>query len=77
MEKTTPEKPGWKTTEFWVTLLSQLLVMLTIIGAITAEQQVTLAKAIQLVGQAVALAFAAFGYNVSRGLTKQGLAKKE
>ena len=65
-------KPGYKTTEFWVTLIVQLLGILVLFGVITPEQQSTLAEAAQQGAAAIAMALSAFGYSVSRGQAKKG-----
>lgn len=46
-------KPGWKTTEFWLTLLAQVLPILVITGLLTAEEIETLNQAIVEVSKAV------------------------
>ncbi len=53
-------KPGWKTSEFWVTLAAQVVAT-----CLVAFGQETLAAAI-LSG------VAALGYNISRGQAKGG-----
>jgi len=69
-------KPGYKTTEFWVTLLIQILGILVLFGVITPEQKGTLSEAIQQGAAAVAMALSAFGYSVARGQAKKE-SKKE
>lgn len=67
-----PVKPGYKTTEFWVTLLIQLVGMVALIQPnwITPEQSDALTQAITQLGGLVAMVAAAFGYNLSRGAVK-------
>lgn len=45
MDETTP-KPGWKSSEFWLALVFQILPVLVIIGIVTTEEADTLAQAI-------------------------------
>lgn len=59
-------KPGYKTTEFWFTLVLQVIGVLVMLNVFTPEQQQTLEV---LVGAVVAV-LAAFGYSLSRGLAK-------
>ena len=68
-------KPGWKTTEFWVALISQILGLLVVLGVITPEQQNTLNQAATQVAGGVVMAASAFGYCISRGQAKSN--KKE
>ena len=61
-----PKKPGYKTTEFWLSLAALVLGALLASGAIGEES-----------GTGKILAFAAsaltaLGYSVSRGMTKRG-----
>lgn len=65
-------KPGYKTTEFWVTLIVQILGILVLLGVITPEQQDALAKAVAQGAGAIAMALSAFGYARSRGQAKKG-----
>lgn len=59
-------KSGWKTTEFWLSLLAMLL------GAIAAAGVVPGGSVWEkVIGLAVS-ALAAMGYSVSRGLYKKG-----
>ena len=61
-----PKKPGYKTTEFWLSLAALVLGALLASGAIGEDS-----------GSGKILAFAAsaltaLGYSVSRGMTKKG-----
>jgi hypothetical protein len=47
-------RPGYRTTEFWTTLISQGLALLTIVGLLTAKEASTLQDAL---GQCVAAVF--------------------
>lgn len=55
--------PGWKTSEFWLTLVTQA------IGAVAASGAATGSPWVQATGVATA-ALAALGYNVSRAQVK-------
>jgi len=59
------KNPGWKTTEFWLTLVSQAIGLAYASGAIPAE-----GPAAKVVGLAV-IVLASMGYSVSRGLAKK------
>jgi hypothetical protein len=39
-------KPGWKTTEFWTTLIAQLLALLAFLGVLTPNDSQTLGEAL-------------------------------
>lgn len=62
-------KPGYKTTEFWLTLLATIVGMLTASGAFADAGSV--AKGLALVGSALAAA----GYSYSRAQVKAPPAK--
>lgn len=53
-------KPGWKTTEFWVTVLAS-------VGAVAAAAQGVLPDKYA----ALAVAFSSAAYAISRGLAKK------
>lgn len=57
-------KPGWQTTEYWLTLAAVVVGLLTASGAIPTDS--TLGKGVAL----VAAALAAAGYSWSRGNVK-------
>jgi len=60
-----PKKPGYKTTEFWLSLLALILGVLIASGYI--GESTGTAKAIAF----AASALTALGYNVSRGMVKK------
>lgn len=39
-------KPGWKTTEFWMTLLTQLVGLLVILGVISTQDRASIEGAL-------------------------------
>ena len=63
-------KPGYKTTEFWITILSQLFGILAAAGFITPDQAGALGQAAIQLGGLVVLVGGAFGYSISRGQAK-------
>ena len=66
-------KPGYKTTEFWVTAVCQVIGILGLSGIFTAEQATALTEAIPQIVGAVVMAFSAFGYSISRGSAKKNI----
>jgi hypothetical protein len=63
-------KPGYKTTEFWVTIIIQILGILMVTGTITPEQSDVLGQSAVQLGGIIAAVAAAFGYSLSRGRVK-------
>jgi hypothetical protein len=71
-------KPGYKSTEFWVTLTGQLVGVLLLTGVVSPDQSEVLGIAAgkaggianELIG-VVTMVGSAFGYNLSRGLAKK------
>ena len=61
------EKPGYKTTEFLMTMLVNVIAILTMLDVFTPDQQ----DALLSVVAAVVTALATFGYSISRGLAKK------
>lgn len=53
MEPTAPVKPGWQTTEFWLTLLGQIMPVLVLLHAIQPADVSTLQGASTQIIQAV------------------------
>jgi hypothetical protein len=64
-------KPGYKTTEFWLAIASQLLGILVVLGVITPEQQDAFAGALQHIAGAIMMVGSGFGYSLSRGIAKR------
>ena len=60
------DKPGYKTTEFWLATLAVVVGVLMASGAFESGDSV--AKALAL----VASVLASLGYSVSRGMAKKG-----
>jgi len=63
------KKPGYRTTEFWLSLLAM------VIGAITTSGAISNSVVLQGLGLA-ATALGALGYSGSRALTKAGESKE-
>lgn len=75
-------KPGVKTTEFWATLLVQVIGILALTGVLTpeladtfSEQGKVLIEAISQAGGAIMMAWSASGYAKSRGEAKRSEGK--
>lgn len=60
-----PLKEGWRTTEFWVSIITLVSGLLVALGVLEAEQ-------VDKVIGFVAAVLAGLGYSVSRGLAKLG-----
>lgn len=59
-------KPGYKTSEFWLTVVAQILGLAAASGAFTPESSVG-----KLIGLGVSV-LATLGYQYSRGVAKAG-----
>lgn len=68
-------KPGYKTTEFWVTIAVQIVGILTTTGMFTPEQAGAITDAVIQIGGLVAMIASAFGYSLSRGSAKRHIIK--
>lgn len=63
-------KPGFRTTEFWMSMFSQVLGIATLCGAFTPDGAAAVMGGMeQMVGGAM-MAIPAFGYALSRGKAK-------
>ncbi len=62
-----PAKPGYKTTEFYLSLVAMLLTALYASGAIKEGSDASWVKAVA----SLAAALTALGYSVSRGMAKK------
>ena len=63
-------RQGYKTTEFWITILIQIIGVFATTGLFTPEQTDALSQAAIQVGGIVAMVASAFGYTLSRGKAK-------
>lgn len=64
-------KPGWKTTEFWITIATSILGLLAFTGVLTPDRSSELTKQLlPLIGVLVPAVVGA-GYSVSRGTAKR------
>jgi hypothetical protein len=59
------EKPGWKTSEFWLTMAATLVGIFVLSGVLPTDHIVMKVAALAM------QALAAVGYSYSRGLAKQ------
>lgn len=65
-------KPGIKTTEFWVSLVTAVAGVAVSLGLITTGQADSISGAAGTIAGGLMTAAAAFGYNLSRGKAKEG-----
>lgn len=63
-------KPGWKTSEFWLTILGITLSAAVIIGAITQEESDTLAAALEVLAGMLATMGITSNYIKGRSIIK-------
>lgn len=70
-------KPGYKTTEFWIAIVSQLIGVLSLLGIFTPEQSEIVNKAIIELGGLIVMAAGAFGYSIGRGIAKSNVDPNE
>lgn len=64
-------KAGYKTTEFWVTIVIQFMGILATMGYLTPEQSDAVTQGLIQLGGLVAMVASAFGYNIARGNAKK------
>ena len=64
------EKPGWKTTEFYVAVAAQLAGLGILFGWVTPEQLDTIKSATAQIAGGIIMAIAGIGYAISRGIAK-------
>jgi len=64
-------KPGFKTTEFWVTIAIQLTGVLAAVGVFTPDQADSAASIAGHVAGIIAMLGSGFGYSISRGMSKK------
>lgn len=67
-----PVKPGYMTTEFWVTVLVQIVSILSISGVFTTEQATQWQKVAEVGGGLIAMIISNVAYAMSRAKTKSG-----
>lgn len=70
-------KPGYKSTEFWVTVLVQVVGVIAALGLVTPDQSDTLVKAVIQGGGIIGMLLSAFGYAKSRAAVKSAEAQAE
>ena len=59
-------KPGWKTTEFWLSLIA------AVVGVLAANGNLDPSSSLAKIVGIAAVVLAAMGYTVSRGIAKKG-----
>lgn len=64
-------KPGFKTTEFWISIVTIIIGALAAGGYITSSEASELSDALAPLAGAIVTGLAACGYAVSRGLSKK------
>ncbi len=64
-QETKTAKPGYKTTEFWLTVASQIVGVLLVSGVVAEDSPWS-----KVIGMA-AMALSGMGYSVSRGAAKK------
>lgn len=64
-------KPGYKTSEFWLTLLANIIGGAIAVGLVPSEGDIS--KVIAL----LSLTLATYGYNYSRGIVKAAKSNQE
>lgn len=67
MTASSPTKPGWQTTEFWLTTAITIIGLAYASGVISPDGASAVEKAVAI----VASALAAMGYSASRGAVKR------
>ena len=65
-------KPGWQSTEFWVSIATSLSGLAVTLGYLTTDQTTPLIKAVEQISGGVIMVAGVFGYAISRGLAKLG-----
>lgn len=69
-------KPGFKTTEFWVTVGVQLIGVLSLAGIFSREEADAWVKVVEAAGGLIAMIVSAIAYSSSRGRVKAAEASK-
>jgi len=64
-------KPGWKTTEFWKSIATNIIGLLAVLGVFTPEQSSDLIQAVGELAGAIILAISTGSYAISRGMAKK------
>ena len=65
-------KTGWKTTEFWVSVVVSAVGLIASTGIVTPDQASALTEAMIQIGGLFSSVAASFGYAISRGNAKKG-----
>jgi hypothetical protein len=65
-------KPGYKTTEFWVSIVIAVSGVLVAMGVITPEQQAGIGEGLNTAIGGIMTVLSSLGYSISRGIAKKG-----
>jgi len=65
-------KEGYKTTEFWVTLVTSIVGLLVLLGIITPDKSTEIVTLTQQIIASVMIIVPQIGYILSRGKAKSG-----
>lgn len=64
-------KTGYKTTEFWTSIIAQIAGMLVLFGVVEQESATAISTAATQIAGGIVTGAGAFGYAVSRGSAKR------
>lgn len=67
-----PTKPGWKTSEFWKALFTNIAGLLVIFGVLEEHSAEGIVEAATVIAGAIISAASIIGYSLSRGSVKAG-----
>lgn len=59
-------KPGWKSSEFWIQLVTQIIALLVVLGVLSSSKADAITETIAAVGAAVASAVSGSVYSMGR-----------
>ena len=72
-----PPKPGWKTTEFWVTVAVQIVGLMAAAGIFTSEQASHWQRVAEMAGGLVAMIVSNIAYAQGRAKVKSAEAQNQ
>jgi hypothetical protein len=70
------QKPGWQTTEFWVTAVVQVVGLMAAAGVFTSEQAQQWQRVAEMAGGLIAMIVSNFAYAQSRAKVKAAESQK-
>lgn len=65
-------KSGWKTSEFWVQLFTQIIALLVVLGVLSSSKADSITEVVASVGAAIASAVSGSVYSMGRTKLKAG-----